>query len=270
MALLNKSEVFHRRIYSGTLTEDANWVMVFEDKDGKLTQGVMGNVDDVRKSAHNAYLIAIANFCLNNADEANLWTPQLALLDLTIEEIEPGFRNATFNFANDVKFTAWIADDTYMEILENIVLYGIDYYFDHLVESESYTVVREAPSAFSSWIIKVMGLYEVALIDNANLPITEDQVVRALPWIYRTVAMLRGAYNSPFKVGPYAQMVLATVSDFSIPSFRVNVNPSVLFSEDNDFSNPQVPHVNPSYVCIEGMSYIVTDLEGQSMLTVNE
>lgn len=271
MASQNNQHIvtLHRRVKALSYNETTGgWDIIFIDVEGNEQAGTLPHAPRIGMNYFLALQIIIANYCINNNDDDNLWMPTNEIADVIINSFK-GENDGTdlvykVVYANGIsyKFTQKNPELplTEIEIVEQLTLQGIDHFIDLATDDElvpTYKIIEERGQDG-----KVISLFngtehlgmQVVVMDNANQTVTKEQMSRVWRYLLKASFMLYGMYNTRIAQMNYASGRFSICSDLSIPAFEIDIQ---------DGMKPQI-------VAFDDITYITCDDTGKLVLSVNE
>lgn len=260
MASLNK---LHRHVTSLEFDEVTHgWNITFVDEHGNEHPGTLPYHPRIGMNFYLALQVIVANYCVNNNEEDNLWLPQVALTDMYIDNVSVGgqmHQDYTAIWENGFQYTFLLKDTNIYEVVENLVVGGILYYLDTLSDSQLTPIYKEHQDCPATEpMIRIFSrdesFLDVTLMDNANGEVTQEQINRVWRYIIKAGAIAYGMFNTGIAVFEYDEASFTVSNDLSIPSFKFKRN----------------RFVTPMLIRFDDLTYRLTDKEGKSIVVVNE
>lgn len=236
------------------------WDVVFVDRHSVARPGKVPHIPYAGTNVALALQIIIANYCVNNADEANLWTPSAPLEEVVVQSTEiQGTEAIIIRFQNGLEFIAQNDGPSvsHYDVIENLVVHGVDYYNKHAgckfrdIEMEDLDAGVRAIKMFEGQDES----FDVTLLlqDHAHQPVTDEQIAKSVPHYLDAVMMLAGMFNSRIHVSEtnHARFV---PSNFTLPAFEI----------------PWHGWFKPAAVVHEDMSAMLYTAQGKLLVSIND
>jgi hypothetical protein len=267
MASLNNQQVvtLHRRVKELTYNEEhGGWDIVFIDTEGNEQAGKLPHAPRIGMNYFLALQIIIANYCINNNDDDNLWMPTNEITDVIIQDKGDGITSDLVYkivYENGINYKIRHPEKTLtdIEIVEQLTLQGIDYFINLSEDKDlvpSYKVIKDLGQNG-----KVISLFNtehltmnVTVMDNANMDVTGEQITRVWRYMLKAAFMLYGMYNTRISQMNYDSGRFSICSDLSIPAFEIDIQSGM----------------KPQIVAFDDITYITCDEIGKLVLSVNE
>lgn len=263
-SLNNQIVTIHRRVKEIEYNEETNnWDIVFIDVNGNEKPGTMS----AKYTGMNYYLalqIIFVNYCINNEPEANLWRPNVALVDIQVTTLsksdEPALYQYYIEYENGIAY-GWKDSEHInpIEIVENLIIKGIMYYIDKTDYNNfipKWVIIRNSPGVGA--VISIFNnpsiCMKATVTDNANMDITDESIKMVYPYIIKAALMLYGMVSTKLKIHGYFVGNFTNCQDLKIPSFSITEQAGMC----------------PEAVVFDDLTYTVTNSNGDLILSVNE
>lgn len=240
--------------------ETKGWDIVFTDRHGVKHNSAIDHIPYAGNNVALALQIIIANYCVNNSDEANLWTPTSALEEVIVQRTEFVEVDAIIiKFQNGLEIVAQNVGPVvdYIQVIENLVVHGVDYYNKDAgckfrdIEMDDLDAGVRAVKMFESQDER-FGV-TLLLQDHAHQPVTDDQIARSVPHYLDAVMMLAGMFNTRIHASTTDNAHFIP-SDFTLPAFEI---------KHHDW-------FKPALVVHDDMSAMLFATDGTLLATLND
>lgn len=236
------------------------WDVVFVDRHSVARPGKVPHIPYAGTNVALALQIIIANYCVNNADESNLWTPSAPLEEVIVQRTEFVELDAIIiRFQNGLEIVAQHLGNTvsFYDVIENLVVHGVDYYNQHAgckfrdIEMEDLDAGVRAIKMFENEGTD----FDVTLLlqDHAYQSVTDEQIAKSVPHYLDAVMMLAGMFNSRIHVAT-TDNARFVPSDFTKPTFEI----------------PYHNWFKPAVVVHDDMSAMLCAADGKLLVAIND
>lgn len=240
--------------------ETKGWDIEFTDRHGKVYPSAIDHIPYAGNNLAVALQMIIANYCVNNSDEANLWTPTAPLEEVVVQRTEFVELDAIIiRFQNGLEIVAQHLGNTvsFYDVIENLVVHGIDYY-----NKDAGCKFRDIEMDDLDAGVRAIKMFEgqdesfgvtLLLQDHAHQPVTDDQIAKSVPHYLDAVMLLAGMFNTRINVATtdHARFV---PNDFTRPAFEV----------------PYHEWFKPALVVHDDMSTILYAKDNTLLATIND